>query len=231
MGVAVLAIVLLHNKEQQGDNSTALPPVAALAGFWNWFSDNGERLKRFIRDGNPSAAIHEISDRLQIVCPGARPLVSANVEGDHEFVICAELDPNLIRPIQALVNAAPEIPGWKIKAFRPVLDVPYVIYRDERVDRAEVVFAAGQLESGAWHLSLYVTGMNEQNEPRRARAALLLAEVLVGEYVFLTRIESWDVLPSSSLTGHEDVYPIDNLRQILLGEYGDESEQPSECNN
>jgi hypothetical protein len=86
--------------------------------FWSWFAANAERMRRthpelLVRDPGLRGAL----DRYQA---GLIPEFHAReVEGRRQIIISADGDRDLFPAVETLVAAAPDIPGWRVIAFRP----------------------------------------------------------------------------------------------------------------
>jgi len=90
--------------------------VGERESFWNWFLANRERLHGGAYDDE--ALLDEVADALHLV--DARLAFEIGPpEPVREFVISADGLKDVFPSVVSLVSAAPNIPQWKINAFRP----------------------------------------------------------------------------------------------------------------
>ena len=124
-----------------------------INNFWTWFQDN-EHLLNNRKDKDhekEESALYWLGEFLGYYCPNLIYLIVQNKKGkkNAELIISADSDPDFYGEVIKLVDAAPEILGWKITAFiqpSPQLwgeineNVKPFIFPDIMLNRGELLF-------------------------------------------------------------------------------------------
>lgn len=91
--------------------------------------------------------------------------------------------------VERLVSAAPEMPGWKVTAFRqPDPMTQAVKVGAVRVAREDVFFQLGRVGNRVTGLA-FVRAPAGTSDQAAGRAMFLLLDAALGEYVAATRVE------------------------------------------
>lgn len=161
------------------------------AGFWTWFADAATRVQG-PGDVDP-AFLAELQQHLAMVDRrldyevGLRPATD-----EMELVVSAGGLDKVAPVVISLVATAPDLPGWRVRAFRPARPVEGAAVRVvDEVVAADEVWVAVSGGGDAVVLTAYVVGL-ERNVADRMRAAHLLLEQAVGEQVMVERIVAVD---------------------------------------
>ena len=92
-----------------------------INNFWNWFQDNHHLINKSDEnsDKDYETALYWLGEFLGYYCPNLIYLIVQNKKGKKstELIISADSDPEFYGEVIKLVDAAPEISGWKITAF------------------------------------------------------------------------------------------------------------------
>jgi hypothetical protein len=86
------------------------------AAFWTWFKDHRVQIAALKRADEPVA--NQIATELHKVDPRLIFELGIGIE-PKEFIVSADGNREVFPAVKRLVAAAPEVPGWKIIAFRP----------------------------------------------------------------------------------------------------------------
>ena len=152
-----------------------------------------------------SAQLHQIDDNL------VYEISSAN-SGTRELVISADGIKESFTSVVTLTEAAPEIKGWTITAFRPRVDIAeFTLRYDGRELAAKDYYFWLQSEDKSIDLILYVPGLSEENRNEFVNACYVLMDMAIGEYDVVTKIRYIDHQPLMPTTEMEGLKPLTEL--------------------
>jgi hypothetical protein len=181
--------------------------------FWEWFQANADRLAHF--EADQEAIFEELSDELHKV---HRKLTfefgPETGAGGREFIVSADGNRALFPFVQGLVAAAPELPGWKILAFRQRKETDGLSLRmgDLELDPKTVWFKAKR-EQGKVALTLYLDGLTPKNKDSLSRAALILLDTALGEYDVEMKVGPLEFKPLPADPAARGLHPFKELPQ------------------
>jgi hypothetical protein len=179
--------------------------------FWSWFLANREQIERlFVSD--PPAAVRMIEKPFRGAAPKLVFEISPQAK-PKEFIVSADGYAERFEEVFAFTRAAPEIPGWKVIAFRQPDDLAIADYRGAHVDRKSVFVEAGLGPEGFVDLILYVPYSSGTDASAIEGATILLLDSCLGEYVAAKRIRHVNFVdvarkPNAAL-------PLDSLRKYF----------------
>jgi hypothetical protein len=185
-------------------------PLDPHAAFWQWFQANIDRFNRFEDDqqrlmAELSAQLHQIDDNL--VYEVSRPN-----SGKRELVISADGIKESFSSVVALTNAAPEITGWTITAFRPRVDIAqFTLKYDGRDLAPKDYYFWLQADGEHIDLILYVPDLSEDNRNEFVNACYVLLDMALGEYDVTTKIRFIDHQPLATASEREGLKPLTEL--------------------
>ncbi len=153
--------------------------------FWSWFQSNASR----IRSAGPDSTMPgEITAQLQRIHPKLVWEIAPAQKGAWEFVVSADGDRSLFHAVRDVVNAAPPIPGFRVKAFRQRGNSLVVRFGRRSLSSSDLWFSAENAGAGAVSVTLYIRGLTPSNDRDLAGAAVILLDELLGEYDACLRI-------------------------------------------
>jgi hypothetical protein len=162
--------------------------------FWKWFVEHENELLDC--EADIKARFDKLHSALLRVHPDL--VFEFGPKGPRrEFVISAGGIKSAFSAVASLVAAAPDLPRWRIIAFRPRREtIDRVQIGSTQVDPNDVAFSL--LTRGAQiGLCLYLPGFSEENAALKQIAYLMLDEAL-GEYDVETKIGLIRMLSSES---------------------------------
>jgi hypothetical protein len=152
---------------------------AAADAFWTWFGARADRLLRIER--SPDPLLTELAAELGRVRPGLVYELGPHGEDPRSFVVSADGISTLFPEVLRLVAAAPELPGWSIRAFRPRRPgAVRVEIEGCSLGTGDVWFRAFP-EGSRVRLQLFVRGLTDALFAERATAVFLLLDAALGE--------------------------------------------------
>ena len=197
--IPLVTLFLLFNREpvitdhphyRIGISSKADP----IAGFWQWFSKNQQRLRQF--ESDPNKYLAEFLKQAKKIKAGLAIELEAPQDGVINLTVSADGNVELFELVQQIVAKAPVIKGWKIIAFRQRMAFAAVSDMlikagDLQLDPKKIKFLP-VVENGLLNLIIYVPGVNDENYSQVAYAGLLLLDNVLGEYDCATKVHSYD---------------------------------------
>src|SRR5882724_2507163 len=125
-----------------------MEPSPAQQQFWNWFRDNGERLRSLMYSGDEEARDAAVAELRQAGEAAAPNLVlevarAASPGEPHSRVVSADGHADRADAVKDFAATAPELPGWKVIAFRPRMpigDSLEIAIEDERIGPDDIWF-------------------------------------------------------------------------------------------
>jgi hypothetical protein len=197
--------------------TSPLPPAISAeraAAFWSWLKEQGPELAPRIAE-DAVELMPEFNARLCAVCAGLFAEFRTGDEGPT-LVVTARGRAGLRRAVEELVDAAPELPGWRVQAFRNPfpLDHLKLVMGEESLEASDVSFQTFEGPQGQLGITLLVTRLTEENRDARGNAALSLMDHAVGERLAML-IDSLAVDPYDPEL--PDVKPLSELSAVLEG--------------
>jgi hypothetical protein len=189
------------------------------ARFWEWFASNCESIALGMRSDDQDTVkktLGDVDERLQHVAPGVSFLYGHN-DGVNEFVATAGGDRDFIPNVNALIESAPTIDGWKFTAFRPPSEnqEARITINDLTLAVSDVAFQAFDLGEEGLGITLYPDGMTEDRRDLYQRAAITLMDHTIGEFDAMVLIDSLRVDPLSDIPEGSKTTPLSELREFL----------------
>jgi hypothetical protein len=110
----------------------ASDPLADKAKrFWDWFLLNEDRI--FQQDPLDDGTVDELKDNLSKMSSHIAVEITSIVEGKRELAFSTMADQELMPVVEALGDAAPEIPRWTIYKYKPRRGLPTARFKDRYI--------------------------------------------------------------------------------------------------
>jgi hypothetical protein len=155
--------------------------------FWDWFIANNARYL-FIHEVEPALQqtfLAELADKLHVFNRNLFFLVGGNPDEDMELVITAEGNRKYFDKVEELVNAAPEIPRWKVLAFKPPMGCDFKIdYQGYTFDPTQIWFIALENPANPSEVGIQVcyNDYTQERENEFLGGTFLILDIVLGEY-------------------------------------------------
>lgn len=182
--------------------------------FWEWFAQHSRELIR-VSTGKESIC-SELVRQLRKVDKGLVYAMGLTVEdGRREFIVSADGIRSVFPAVKRLVKVAPDLPGWRIIAFRPggIVDMTMKVgARDLGPD--DLWFRACDRE-GVVVLDLYIRDYSETTAKPLGQAAFLLVDYALGEYDVETKLGALEFKPLPTDPVAEGLKPFRELPHTI----------------
>ena len=197
-----------------GQGGEAQATDSPFDAFWRWFVV-AERGLRDAHGGGTAAveiAVTEIGNRLRRVHPELCFEYDRADDGVYELILSAGGIRSLFPAVSALKQAAPEVPGWRVIAFRPRKTSCARVQLGEAVLEPQDLWYRLMPDADQADLDLFVADLTPETLEGLGGAAFLMLDAALGEYDVATRIGAidFDALPEDP--AGFDLKPIDALR-------------------
>lgn len=170
---------LFGNKEEKQQK--------AIQEFWEWFLEN--RLRFSNLQSLDHRLINDLGSRLNKVEKG---LVFQIGQGDQGKVLEISADGirDLFPAVRKVVDAAPNVEGWRILAFRqPARDASDIVleFNGNRLSPADMLFTSRSSGNRA-RIVVYVPTVLHDVPKDLVGAAFIILDAILGEYAVETKI-------------------------------------------
>jgi hypothetical protein len=156
--------------------------------FWRWFSDNSPRYFEFEKD--QEALFDELHDQLAKANSGTAFAFEFGPIEDNarDFIISADGIREMFPAVERLVAAAPELPQWRVIAFRPRREVEFEIQMDDvKISHEDVWFHLGS-QGDKIAIRLFLSGIEDVNSEAAGYISYLMLDTALGEYDVETKV-------------------------------------------
>ncbi|WP_123947530.1 hypothetical protein [Flavobacterium reichenbachii] len=181
--------------------------------FWNWFSSNQERIYKF--ENNQEEVFDELHEKLiEIDSNLVFEFSKIRKDSTREFIISADGITESFPAVIKLVEKAPKLKKWEVKAFRQRNsgDGLQIVYDDSLKIAYDDIYFRHKKKLGKLDIELNIRNYRESAE--MMNATYILLDGLIGEYDMVTKINGieWRKLEE---TQKDSLYKIIKLREIV----------------
>jgi hypothetical protein len=194
---------------------------ASSGDFWDWLRANTSRIQSGLgRD--PHGIAEEVGQVFKRSYPDLVWEVSPNKSGPWLFCVSANGNRALFPQVLRAVRAAPEVPGWKVQAFRPRGPLTAEIDMGGRTLGYDDIWCSVEPLGDGIRVVLWVRGMTPELDRVLSPAVLILLDNAVGEYDAVMKIKQLDRGPlPPNPRRREDFFPLSELPRFLDGVRGE----------
>ncbi|HEX6042246.1 hypothetical protein [Longimicrobium sp.] len=183
--------------------------------FWDWFVEHEEML--WDLEDEPDPAFHALLAAMERVDKDLALDVGRKHGGRRELIVSASGDLALFAAVVRLVEAAPPLERWTVRAFRqrrPL--VGELVLGGVTVRLREVRFAA-QPAGGRLDVRIFIPGYRWTPLHEFVHAAAVLLETVLGEFDAETRIGRVHVGPPQPHVRSQPLSELPDLVDALTG--------------
>lgn len=168
--------------------------IGDAAAFWRWFAANADiagALNRQLQDGgDPERLVRPLFNALQRYDGGLSVLVGMTDAGENELVLSADGVVASFPAVTRLAAAAPDIPGWRVTAFKPRIGgATQLSINGQTIGPDSVTYASeNDALRGKINVEIVLPWLDDLNEDARMQIVFLLLDNLLGEYDVATAI-------------------------------------------
>ena len=183
--------------------------------FWTWLAANTARIQSCDKQG-----FTRMGDEISKAFSSAYPDLVWEISqaGSHPWLFCVSADGRreLFPAVSQAVRAAPDLPGWRVQAFRSRGSLNAVLDLGGRKFGYEDIWCQVAARASGVHVTLCIKGLTPATDRALGRAALVLLDNAVGEYDAVMKITqlSRGPLPANPVR-RADFFPLAELPRYL----------------
>jgi hypothetical protein len=188
--------------------------------FWNWFLKYEKQFFKTVKNGDN---IHKdffdkLAPRLDEIHNGIYFLTGMFDDQTAELILTPDGAIRNIYAIEELVNAAPQITGWKITALKPASDIQNVT-----IDYDGFIFGKDNLKfypnihqayPDEIDLTIVYDLFNEEKKGAITNGVYIFLDNYLGELHSVTLIDNMRVVGPDTIS--EELIPIEKLKDYLI---------------
>ena len=159
--------------------------------FWDWLAANTKRIQSSLKQ-DPQSVSGEILRAFEDAYPELTWEVSPANSGPWLFCISADGDPKLFPRVEQAIHEAPEVPGWRIHAFRPRGSLTAEIDMGGRKLGYDDIWCSVEPLASGVRVKLWIRDLSPQSDRVLSPAAAILLDNAVGEYDAVMKIKHLD---------------------------------------
>lgn len=183
-----------------------------VADFWDYFVAIAPDI---VAAGRPiNSHINGIGKKLDAIHKRIAWQIGP-AEGAWSLEISADGVHEMVPHVMRIVEAAPEIPGWKVHAFRQRVGVPTTLEMNGMAFDPHKIFFTSLVEGDKVDLVFYVDGLNALNREPWIGAIFIYLDSLVGEFDVMTKIGAIDFLPLSQAGDRSQLRSFDQVPAVV----------------
>ena len=185
--------------------------MEAIRGFWAYFRDHQAGLAAVTSADTPE--YDGMLEALQEIDPGL--YFEFSTQGsEREFIVTAEGQRELFPLVDRIVEAAPDIDGWRFLALKPKLGFPVTTrWETFTLTLAGVAFDPLENSKGDLGLRLYVPDLRPEDAKDAHNALLRAIDHGLGERLFAEKVGHTEVAPMPS--NPEKFIPLADLEAYI----------------
>jgi hypothetical protein len=189
---------------------------AALTDFWEWLGANTARIQSGLQ-ACPQAVADEIRRAFKRSYPNLAWEVGPDHSGPWTFCVSADGNRALFPKVIEAVRAAPDMPGWKVQAFRARGPLTSEIeVGGLKLGYEDVWCGVVERAEDGIRLVLCIRGLTHDTDQMLSQAAVLMLDNAVGEYDAVIKVKELgrDRLPDNPRR-QENFFPLSELPEYL----------------
>jgi len=221
--IAIFGFNLISSEDfldNYGDKFGFLKKKDPIENFWNWFIENGQKLKEWETDRDKY--LNQILGEGRKIGEGLAFELEPIKNDRINFTISADGVYELFPVVEKIISKAPQIDGWNFIAFRQRMtkeEVEGIVLKMEKIELDPNQMKFYPIKEGEnLDIIIYTKDVTENNYNQIVYGGLLLVDNLLGEYDCVTKVRNYDFhnLP----TNEED---LKELRPLIdLADYVDD---------
>ncbi len=194
--------------------------INSYQDFWNWFLKNEKQFFKTIGDVEniEEKFFDELSPKLAELREGYFFLAGMLNDTTAELIITADGDVKQFIFVEELINAAPQIAGWKFTAFKPAMDIKNLAIEmagDKFNDKNLFFYSNDHAEyPDEIDVTIVHSDLTENNRKNITNGTYIFLDNFLGELDFATTIDNLEIIGKSE--AKKELVPIEKLKDFLI---------------
>lgn len=195
-------------------------PIQSNNDFWNWFLKQEKEFFKIVknRENIHQGFFEKLAPKLDEVHYGIYFLTGMYDDNTVELILTPDGAIRNIYAIEELVNAAPQIDGWKITALKPSSDVQNIgiDYENFKFNKDNLKFYPNVHEDYPDEIDLTIVydGFVEEKRAAVTNGVYIFLDNYLGELHSLTLIDNMKIVGPDTIS--EELIPIEKLKDYLI---------------
>lgn len=185
--------------------------------FWKWFTKHSEEYLNF--EHNQGILLNELYGRLLKINKALTFELSPPSRESRELIISCDGNADAIKKVISVVDQAPRIGGWKIRAFRQRVSVGVIEFEGRKFSTEDILYEYTFREDNRINLRFFIKDYDEDDTERCMGATFILLDHLIGEYDVMTKIGQIDFLKLDS-KNNSGLRPLTTLPDLVDSRMG-----------
>jgi hypothetical protein len=185
--------------------------------FWDWFRGVADLLSANPED---SALLKELDGRVHNLDPKLSWEIGPGLQKPWQLVISPNLSRELREKTRLIVARAPGLPAWEFHAARQPKNWHYKLELGGDkvpIDASTWTFVLLRYPDGVREILLKGRDLPPLSEEERWQAAAIALESILGEDMFLDRVNEFELVDELEPKFAEKERPIQRLHQAVAG--------------
>jgi hypothetical protein len=195
-------------------------PIESYSDFWNWFLKHEKVFFKTVKSGENISKdfFDKMAPKLDEIHSGIYFLTGMFDDQTAELILTPDGVIKNIYPIEELIDAAPQIDGWRITSLKPASDVKDVSIKYEgfEFNKDNLKFYPNNHEGSPDEIDLTIV-YDEFVEEKKAiivSGTYIFLDNFLGELHSVTLIDNMKVVGND--TASEELIPIEKLKEYLI---------------
>lgn len=194
-------------------------PIKSYSDFWIWFEKNEKVFFNVIKKQGDVERVFfdKLSPKLGELKEGFYYLTGMYNDDTVELVLTADGDLKNIVFVEELIQASPEIKGWKFTALKPALDIKDVSIEMDgyKFNNENLSFYSNEYPEYPDQIDITIVhnDFNEENKSTIVNGTYIFVDNYLGELDSVTNIDNLKVIGKSEAL--KELVPIGKLKAFL----------------
>ena|SRR6218665_875410 len=194
--------------------------IDVYSDFWNWFLKNEKQFFEIVKKGKNinKGFFDKLAPKLDKIHEDIYFVTGMFDDQTAELILTPDGVLQNIYVIEELVNAAPQMEGWKITALKPALDIDDVriSYESFEFDKNNLKFFANLHKDYPDEIDLTIVYDHFSKDKKKlvTSGVYIFLDNYLGELHSVTLIDNMKVIGPNDIS--EELIPIEKLKDYLI---------------
>jgi Family of unknown function (DUF695) len=194
-------------------------PIKSYSDFWTWFQKNEQDFFAVVKNRKEieKGFFDKLSPKLGQLKDGYFYLTGMFDDNTVELIITAEGNIKNIVFVEELINAAPQINGWKFTSLKPSLDIENVSIKMSgyEFNKENINFYANEFEEYPDEIDITIVhnDFTEENKDLITNGTYIFLDNYLGELDFVNNIDTLKTIGKAQ--AKKELIPIAKLKDFL----------------
>ena len=194
-------------------------PIKSYSDFWNWFQRNEKGFFMAVKlNGNLEEDFFDkLSPKLEELRDGYFYVAGMCDDNTAELILTADGNAKNIAFVEELVNAAPQINGWKFTSLKPASNIEDVSIEmaDNKFNGENISFYSNEVAEYPDEIDITIVhhDLTQENEGQITNGIYIFLDNYLGELDFVNNIDNLTIVGKQE--AQKELIPISKLKDFL----------------